>query len=215
MTKAMSKAAKRRAKKRTISLHGAEAVPQRPSGRDRRHTNQGEDASMATLKARCRHIGVDETEDGIREARAQWYGCNAGRAMAAITPAGDRPDLWDAICHMRKTVVRHDAAIGAPRRHAKCLNLLAPLDALEATAETPPLDTRTDAERRISAITAWTTMHGWLALVDGAAMGEAMRVAVEDARVTDAEGLVLALRAVSDGIKGAPMKYRGRDTRRG
>lgn len=215
MTKAMSKAAKRRAKKRTISLHGSEPVPMRATGRDRRHTNQPEDASMAPLQARCRHIGAPATEDGIREARAPWYGCNAGRAMAATAASQDRPDLWDAICHMRKTVARYDAAIGAPRRHAVCLRLLAPLDALEATAETPPLDTRSDADRRISAITAWTAMHGWLSLVDGPAASEALRVVIDDARVTDADGLVLALRAVSDGIKGAPAKYRGRDTRRG
>lgn len=116
-----SKAAKRRAKKRTISLHGSESVPMRATGRDRRHTNQQEDASMVTLKTRCRQIGQAPTDDGIREARAPWYGCNAGRAMAAAVSAADRADLWDAICHMRETVARYDAAIGAPRRHAVCL----------------------------------------------------------------------------------------------
>lgn len=207
-----SKAAKRRAKKRTISLHGSEDVPMRPTGRDRRHTNQQQDASAATLKTRCRQIGQPHTEDGIREARAPWYGCNAGRAMAAAVCADDRAGLWDAICHMRKTVARYDAAIGAPRRHAVCLRLLAPLDVMEATADSPASDDRPEAERHASAVSGWMAMHGWLGWVDKPAASQALAVVVDDARVTDADGLVLALRCVSDGIKGNPMKYRGRES---
>lgn len=207
-----SKAAKRRAKKRTISLHGSESVPMRATGRDRRHTNQQEDASMSTLKTRCRQIGQAPTEDGIREARAPWYGCNAGRAMAAAVSAADRADLWDAICHMRKTVARYDAAIGAPRRHAVCLRLLAPLDAMEATADSPAPDDRSEVERRNAAVNGWMAMQGWLGWVDKPAASQALRVVVDDERVTDADGLVLALRCVSDGIKGNPLKYRGRES---
>lgn len=207
-----SKAAKRRAKKRMISLHGSDPVPMRPTGRDRRHTNQQEDASMATLKTRCRQIGQKATEDGIREARAPWYGCNAGRAMAAAVSASDRADLWDAICHMRQTVARYDAAIGAPRRHAVCLRLLAPQEAMEATADSPAPDDRSDVERQDAAVKAWMTMHGWLCWVDKQAASQALRVVVDDERVTDADGLILALRCVSDGIKGNPMKFRGRES---
>lgn len=186
-----------------------------PTGRDRRHTNQREDPSADALKARCRQIGVKADETGLREARAPWFGCNAGRAMAALAPAADHPDLWTAICHMRKTMARYDAAIGAPRRHAVCLRLLAPQDVMEATADSPAPDDRPADERQNAAVKAWMAMHGWLGWADKRAASEAMRVVIDDERVTDADGLVLALRCVVDGIRGARMVYRGRDARAG
>ena len=213
-----SKAAKRRARKdrsRMISLPGADPVESRATGRDRRHTNQPEDPSMTALQSRCRRDGVKPTDEAIREMRAQWHGCNAGRAMASVTPPAERQDMWDAIQHMRRVVTAYDASLGAPRRHAVCLRLLVPSEPLEADAATPPLDDRSDADKQRQAVSAWMMMFGWLNWTDKAAAREALRVVVDDERCRDADGLVTALRCVSDGIKGNRMIYRGRDTRRG
>ena len=47
------------------------------------------------------------------------------------------------------------------------------------------------------------------------AASEAKRVVWDDETVRDADGLVLALRCVVDGMEGREMVYRGRDLRRG
>ena len=57
-TKARSKR-QRRARKREIALAGGDSAPNRPTGRDRRHTNQpAEDARTVAIAARIRVHGI-------------------------------------------------------------------------------------------------------------------------------------------------------------
>ncbi len=112
---------------------------------------------------------------------------------------------------MRRVQIAYDRAIGAPDRHAKCLRLLVPIDALSTDAETPPLDERTDEERQRAATSAMMRLEGWLGYTDKAARSEALRVVVDDAEVRDHAGLLSALLCVADGLSGmrAPA-WRGR-----
>ncbi|SEN51021.1 hypothetical protein SAMN04489859_1008111 [Paracoccus alcaliphilus] len=156
-------------------------------------------------------MGKEITPANIREMRAPWWGCTAGRVIGReIMDETTRKDLWSAIVHMRRVVTSHDAAIGAPRRHAVCLRLLAPMDAMEADAETPPADTRSDADKQRQATSALMRIEGWLGYTDKTAASEAKRVVLDDAICVDTAGLISALRCVSDGIKGKRMQYRGR-----
>jgi len=194
-----------------VKMPALEPVPRKqPNGRVRRDI---EDRNKATenLKARCRQMGLEITKANMREVRAPWWGCAAGRVIANETMGEkDRADLWGAICEMRKITAAYDSALGAPNRHPACLRLLTPPDEMHADASTAPTDDRTDEEKLRQATTAWTRMHGWLSYTDNAARSEALRVVLDDGGPVDRLGLLSALRCVRDGMKGKRLAYRGR-----
>lgn len=210
--KTYSKGARRRTKKELAGMPELAPVKRRePNGRAKR-TVDDRDPSAAPLAVRCRQNGLTDNAAGRREARSPWYGCAAGRAMAAaVSDHDDRARLWDAIQHMRRVQVAHDRAIGAPVRHAKCLRLLVPIEALSADAETPPLDERTDEEKQRAATSAMMRLEGWLGYTDKAARSEALRVVIDDGEARDIVGLLSALLCVVDGMAGRrTMVWRGR-----
>ena len=168
-------------------------------------------ADVETLKSRCIQMGKSITPANIREMRAPWWGCTAGRTIGQMVMQDqERQALWDAIIHMRRVRTAFDASKGVPRRHAVCLRLLAPVDEMHADAETPPPDLRTDVEKVREAESRMIQLETWLGYTDKMAMGEAKRVVWDDAICTDPEGLIAALRCVSDGLNRRKMKYRGR-----
>ena len=128
----------------------------------------------------------------------------------AVTDHEERAQLWDAIQHLRRVQVAHDRAIGAPTRHARCLRLLVPVEAMSADAETPPVDERSDEERQRDATRALMRVEGWLGYTDKRARSEVLRVVVDDGEVRDVAGLLSALLCLSDGLKGRRMVWRGR-----
>ncbi|MGN7867774.1 hypothetical protein [Paracoccus sp. 22332] len=195
------------------------------------------DADVPALEARCRQMGIpvivvpekpsDPDEDTrearkarhqarlarsaqLRDMRAVWLGCSAGRAIASVArDEGTRKNLWDAAQHMRRTVLAYDRALGAPNRHATCLRIMLPTETLQADATTPATDPRTDEERYHQAVNAWMAMHGWLGHVDARAASIALRTVVEDQPCRDPAALVRALHCVADGIAGRKVQYRG------
>ena len=213
--KARTKARKLADKRRRITDAGlpelAPIASRKIRGRARMKQIKAEnDADTPVLAARCRQAGKPITEATMREAKAQWNGCNAGRAMAAqVSGEIERAELWDAIQHMRKVQAAFDRAIGAPNRHAQCLRLLLPNEAMEADAATPPKDDRTDGEKYTQAVSALMSLEGWLGYVESDASSVCKRCVIDDATCMDAEAMVRALRCVSDGIKGRKMAYRG------
>lgn len=182
-----------------------------------RHARQNDDVSA--LEVRAKHRGVelaqvDSEAPGkvraeaaqkravqLRDLRAPWHGCNAGRAMADNTPEGERQRLWSAICHIRKVWTDFDRAIGAPRRHAVCLRLMAPTEALAADSASPPLDLRTDEEKSRDAIKTMRKLQGWLRQA-GAAAGMCVGVVVDDERCRHPQQLVAVLKVIAKGIDG-------------
>ena len=220
MTKARTQAQRRRDKKAAKVTDGFDIAPvKRRAAQGRERMDQIE-ADRPAMAARARQSGVDlakpencATRDDraaarerlgkqMRELRAPWNGCNAGRAMASIVKADtSRQDLWTAIQHMRRVQAAYDRSIGAPNRHAQCLRLLAPVDAMEADATSPPLDTRSDEDRARQAVAAWRQVQGWLDHAKDAA-GMCKRVVIDDDTCRDASAMVRALHCVVDGIKG-------------
>ena len=209
-----SKAARRRAKrarKNDTGLPDLADIPAREKNGRKSRAGVKRSADVPALIVRCLRRGVEPTEAEMRESKAMWWGCCAGSAMArAVTDERERAELWDAITHMRKTVRAYDAACGAPSRHAKCLQILAPVDAVEASAESAPIDTRSDDERSRSAVSAWMQLHGWLGYTDKAAASEAWRVVIQDEPDRDVPGLLSALRCVADGVAGRKIVCRAR-----
>lgn len=187
------------------------ATPKRQKNGQKHRPAEDRGADKTALKARCRQRGIAANAGNMRDSRSPWWGCAAGRAMAgAVESHAERLELWDAIQHMRRVVTAYDAAIGAPRRHAVCLRLLVPIERMEATAETPPVDDRTPEDRDRQAVSALMQLEGWLGWTDNAAMGEAKRVVWDDVEARDVTGLLVALRCVSDGMQGRRMVWRGR-----
>ncbi|SIT74718.1 hypothetical protein [Pontibaca methylaminivorans] len=211
-TKGQKIADKRRQREQATQLPEIAPVPRRAAQGSRRMNQIKRETvdDIPTLQARCRQAGLTPTAEAIRDAKAPWRGCSAGVAMSrVVTDEAERADLWDAIQHMRRTQMAHDVAIGAPRRHAQCLRLLVPLEALEADAETPPLDLRTDEEKQRQATSALMAIEGWLAYASPHAASICKRTVIDDERCPDAHVLVEALRCVVDGIKGRKIVYRG------
>lgn len=213
----------REIRRKTMDAHELAPVPKRiKRGKARmaqiRHSRQSEDVSA--LEVRARHRGVElvtvdpeapgkeraeaarKRDAQLRDLRAPWHGCNAGRAMADSVPEKDRQRLWGAICHIRKVWTDFDRAIGAPRRHAVCLRLMAPSDPLEADAATPAADLRTDEEKNRQARRAMKTLQGWLRQA-GTAAGMCVAVVVDDEECRSPAQLVSALKVVARGIDGA------------
>ena len=122
--------------------------------------------------------------------------------MAEVADPQDRPDLWDAIQHMRRVVATYDREIGAPTRHAQCLRLLAPVDAMEADAASPAPDDRDDETRMRDAVRGYNGLMGQIAQIERITRRRALAVVLDDDLCFDATGLVEVLRVVSDGIKG-------------
>ena len=209
----------RRAKPR-ITLPGGVILDQPLTGRDRVNVGEvtpKEDPMQTVLDARRRFMGKHADKVDLRSAMA---GDDLGRAIlkadVARLPDG-KPDpacnpgvLWDAVCHMRRTVAAYDRACGAPSRHPKCLSILTPPDRLEATAESPAFDDRPQEERDRTAVSAYMALQGWLGHVDGRARSAGLRAVVDDAGVNDLPGIILALQCVADGRAGRKIVWRGR-----
>lgn len=180
----------------------ASIPPREKAGRAYR-PRENRDPETETLKTRCRHMGKPITNANLRDQRAPWWGCYAGRVIGdAMLAEHERQDLWAAITHMRKVVTAYDAAIGAPRRHAVCLRLLAPTEAMHADASSPAPDERTPETKQRQAVAAWAQLDTWLGQGDKIAAGMAKRVVWDDQTCPDPAGLIEALRDVAWGLRG-------------
>lgn len=211
MTKAKTKGERRRAARDRRAAapfdYLAPVIKRTKRGKARmaelRHEAINEDTQP--LEVRARRAGIDlarttpdEREAHLRDMRAPWWGCPAGRAMAGqVTADEERKRLWDAIQLMRRVQLAFDRSIGAPSRHAACLRLMLPHDPLTATAASPAFDIRTDEERAIDARKAMRQMQGWLREC-GAAVGAAKATILDDAECKQPKMLIAVLRVVAN-----------------
>jgi hypothetical protein len=203
MTKALTASGKRRRKRhRTISLPGGETVEQRPGRKGAREPARP--ADEVALFARVRQTGLS-----LDDARSDMAGCVVGRRLM---DERDREELWRAVKHMRRVVIAYDNACRAPRRHAQCLRIMTPPEAMHADASSPAPDDRTQEERDRAAVSAWMALQGWLDHTDRPARSACIRHVVDepDQPVTDWPGIICALRCVADGIGGRKVVARFR-----
>ena len=201
---------KRRKKAASISLPGGETVPQRIDGPGRPR-NMAEDARKTALQARCRvFAGNDGPKDEGASGDPLW-GCSVGR-LILTEPEHQRPDLWNAAQHARKTQLAYDRAIGAPSRHAQCLRILSPVSAFEADAASPAPDFRTAEERERQAVSAWMQVQGWIGHTDSRAVSAFKQAVINDpdGPVKDWPGVLACLRCIAEGLRGDVVKARVR-----
>ena len=201
---------KRQAKRRraaAVSLAG-EAPAQQPA----RYPNgkiKPEDARKTALQARIRVFGGDDTPEGQKAASDPLWGCSVGR-LILCEPEHLRGNLWDAAQHARKTQAAYDRAIGAPSRHAQCLRILAPVDAMQADAASPAPDDRSVEERVRDATRAQMQVEGWISYADGRAVSAFKRHVIDDidGPIRDWEGVKNCLMCISEGLSGNKLTVR-------
>lgn len=203
---------RRRAREAADPFALAPTPRREPSGRPQR-TRDEADPQHAQLAVRCRHAGLPPTDANLRDAKAPWKGCEAGKVIDGL-PEEECRNLWDAIQHMLRVITAHDAAYGKPRRHPVCLRLLAPVDAMEADASSPPLDDRSDADKQRQADAALMKLETWLGHTNSTAASVCKRVVWNDepCRRADRPLLLAALRCVDEGRRGQPIVFRSRVT---
>lgn len=207
MTKARTisqkRAQRRKARPEVITLAGGETAHQRPSQGQRQRK---EPADMVAMQARIRQTGLTQ-----EQARHEMAGCAVGRKLM-LDHIEDRAALWEAVKHMRRVIVAYDRSVGAPSRHAQGLRIMLPTERMEADASSPTPDLREPEERARAAQAAWMALKGWLSHADYAAREACTRAVVDepDEPISDWTGVVLALRCVSEGIKGQRIKLRAR-----
>ena len=199
----MTSRAERKRKKRSITLPGGQEIAARKQPGRRTDIESTRSAPEAALTARTRRFGYPDTPEGRKAVSAPEFGCPVGAAIATRAPT-DRADLWDAVKHMRKVWLAYDRAIGAPARHAKCLGILAPTEAMTADASTPALDLRPQEDRDRAAVSEFMRLQGWLDHVDRAARSATIRAVVDEPEepVHNWDGIRRTLLCVVDGIKG-------------
>lgn len=197
----MTSRAERKRKKRKTAASPFDLAPTPRREADGRPARD-KSPDRQTLEARCARLGLPVNAGTLRDARAPWYGCAAGQAMAsAASDHNDRLRLWDAITHMRRTVAAYDAAIGAPRRHAVCMNILTPSEPMQADAASPAPDMRDDATKARQAVSAYMRLQGALD-IDKASGSVAKAVVIDDAPCKSPALLIAALSRVSNLISG-------------
>ena len=208
----MSSKAERKRRKiaARISLSGGETVPQRIDGPGRPR-NMAEDARKSALETRQRLFPKAGSGKGQTPPGDPLWGCSVGR-LILTEPEHHRPELWNATQHARATQLAHDRAIGAPNRHATCLRILAPSDAMHADASSPAPDYRTEDDKYRQAIAAQMRVEGWIGHTDNRAVSAFKQAVINDpdGPVKDWPGVLACLRCIAEGLKGETVKARVR-----
>ncbi|MBD9528989.1 hypothetical protein [Paracoccus sp. PAR01] len=207
----MSKAEKLRRHRANRDSMELAPIPKR-QGKTRdgngRFSRKAEDASQIVMIGRCRRAGIDPTEEAIRDMKAMWQGCEAGRAMSRYVSGHIDPKkaeetrkrLWDAIHHIRTSWARYASLHGLPARSAQCLRIMLPVDEMHADATTPGIDPRTIEERHASALRKWREVELLVARYGRHTAGITLRCVLDDMRCEDATSMCLALRNVADHV---------------
>lgn len=207
----MTSKAERKRRKRHVTLAGGLTIERRATQGRRTDVEHARSATETALTARTRRFGYPDSPEGRKAVSGPEFGCAVGRSiMTGAFTASEKADMWQAVSHMRRVWTAYDRAIGAPSRHAKCIAVLAPVDALTADASSPAPDFRTQEERDRQAVSAYMTLRGWLGYVDGRAQSDVIRVVVDepDEPVRDWDGVHRALACVVEGIKGQRVMVR-------
>ena len=202
MTKAYSKAAKRRAKKELPKL--AEVPKKQPNGRTRRQRGQVSERreDQTALKARARHMGQPERKAGTMNH--PMLECDAGRAL---WNSKDREDLWDTYQACRSAYEKYMRQRTGLSIYAKTAKIEMMPEKFEADPDSHT-DDRTDDEKHRAAMDAWDKWKGALdrltvaqgASIFSALHGWALLVTHSGWPTKQGEAFIEAVKALHDDV---------------
>lgn len=154
-----SKAQKRRAarERARISLAGGVSVEQRPTGKDRRHTNQAEDARKPAVEARQRHTGVTDPKEALEALLAT----DLGRCVHALTKGEERTKLAGVWAALSASRANYKARFLGVTGNPKCATFEMVPDRTESD-QSLRVDMRTPDEKDNAAKASWA---GWAAKI--------------------------------------------------
>ncbi len=155
----LTKADRDRLKPRAhISLAGGMSVEQRPTGKDRRHTNQAEDARKPAVEARQRHTGVTDPKEALEPILTT----DLGRCVHYLTRGDEREKLetlWDVISVSREN---YKTRILGMTGNPKCATFDMVPERVD-TNQSLRVDMRTPEEKDAAARASW---RAWQAKID-------------------------------------------------
>lgn len=167
-----SKAEKRRKKKATITLAGGMTATARPTGRDRRHTNQRQDDPRTTVaQARLKHRPA--TTRQLHEAMMdRSYSDHASRCIKLLAVNAEQAAQMQAVVdeyRQARRSYRHAIGIAdSPKNAAIAIfpdEVVVPANPAEDIA---PMDDRTPEQRERAATRRWMMWQGRIGLVSTA-----------------------------------------------
>lgn len=154
--------------------------------------------ALAKARLSVEHANKSAMSRALEGARAPWFGCNAGRSIAAAEGA-DTAALWDACQRVRSVYANWRASIMAPDPHPSGMNLeLLPEEFGTHGVEVDGgWDDRTEEERVKDAARAMMHMEGVLGRAGYGVASEVKSVVVEDRPVKHPDRLIAGLKAVA------------------
>ena len=155
MTKAYSKAAKRRAKAAMPEL--AEAPRKKSRGRARMGEREDE-AQSAVLTARARQMGLPPSK--AQDMKRQRLSEGAGMALDILCDPDDATRLWGHYIALTASEARYHRSLGKSI-HAKTAKLEMMQERFE-TRDDDAIDLRSEDERDRDAVTGWMRWQGLL-----------------------------------------------------
>lgn len=151
----MGKGDKRGAKKprtkhgtlKPITLAGGVTAPNRPTGRDRRHTGETEARAMQTaLTARATRSFGEAGETEMLKAKHPMYGSDMGRCIALDRDPRDAAELWQTWCALLDAVERYRIRILGMTGYPKGMAITMEPERIQAD-QSHSIDTRSPAEK--------------------------------------------------------------------
>lgn len=159
------------------------------------------------------HANTAAMARALDTARAPWFGCPAGRAIAtvprlkiAVADAPDVPTLWDAVQRIRAVYARYLHAIGAPdpNPHGMDLELMPEEFGSDGVEVDGGWDDRTEEERVKDATRAMMHMEGVLGSAGEGVLAEVKAVVLRDQQVRRIDRLIAGLVVVANGAGPRP-----------
>lgn len=201
----MSKSAKRGRKKKI--------GPRTPSGQLSRAKQ--EDATKVAAYARTRILGPDWLASHAVKPLDPMLGCVVGVAIINASPMPAKPtqedaagvmqrraSLYAAAQHIRRCYAAYAAANGLPKRSAQVVRILTPVDAMQASADDPAPDLRTEGERAASADAAWWNICCQMDALTKAVRSDLKAMVLDDLAISNERPVIAALEGIAAWLEG-------------
>ena len=165
MTKARTKGQKLAERRRRAMLAAApeglpELAPVQRRYQSGRKVTADRDPQRTVLKARCAHMGKDDSKENRRMMKMAMMGDQAGQAIAiGSTGPKEAARLWQAFTTLDAADEVYHRRILGRSRHAKCGKVEFMPERFEARPDDKP-SYRTEEQKDAAAVKAWMQWHG-------------------------------------------------------
>ena len=159
--KAYTKGAKRRVKK-LAGVADLEEIPKRRrDGKRRQTTDAPRDPRKTVLEARCRQMGLDDTQKNKKAASAPHIGCQVGKVMDKTLTAAETARRWKAFEDMLGAEAAYFSRYIGQGQYPRSAAMQMVRERFEVE-ESTRIDLRTEEEKARAAVNSWMAWQGIL-----------------------------------------------------